>query len=66
MIGQQSFHAVSFAGKRHDCGGKTGLVEANLNPRDAVRAMVKTLLGESRFSIPCGAAASVHRMARSN
>jgi len=28
MIGQQPFHAVTFAGRRFDCGSKTGFVEA--------------------------------------
>ena len=30
MIGHQPFHAVTFAGRRFDCGGKTGFVEATL------------------------------------
>ncbi|HPB24064.1 MAG TPA: UTP--glucose-1-phosphate uridylyltransferase GalU, partial [Novosphingobium sp.] len=30
MIGQQPFHAVTFAGKRYDCGSKTGFIEATL------------------------------------
>ena len=30
MIGTQPFHAVTFAGKRYDCGSKTGFVEATL------------------------------------
>jgi UTP--glucose-1-phosphate uridylyltransferase len=30
MIGQQPFHAVTFAGRRYDCGSKTGFVEATL------------------------------------
>ncbi len=30
MIGQQAFHAVTFDGKRHDCGSKAGYVQANL------------------------------------
>jgi UTP--glucose-1-phosphate uridylyltransferase len=30
MIGQQPFHAVSFEGRRFDCGSKTGFVEATL------------------------------------
>jgi UTP--glucose-1-phosphate uridylyltransferase len=54
MIGKQPFHAVTFAGKRYDCGSKTGLVEATLaialerdDMRDEVRAMAKRLLGES-------------------
>ena len=31
MIGQQPFHAVTFAGRRFDCGSKTGFVEATLS-----------------------------------
>ena len=53
MIGQQPFHAVTFAGKRYDCGSKLGFVEATLaialeraDMRDEVRAMAKRLLGE--------------------
>ena len=53
MIGQQPFHAVTFAGKRYDCGSKLGFVEATLaialeraDMRDDVRAMAKRLLGE--------------------
>ena len=30
MIGSQPFHAVAFAGRRFDCGSKTGFVEATL------------------------------------
>jgi UTP--glucose-1-phosphate uridylyltransferase len=30
MIGQQAFHAVTFAGRRFDCGSKIGFVEATL------------------------------------
>ncbi len=30
MIGQQPFHAVTFAGQRYDCGSKAGFVEATL------------------------------------
>ena len=30
MIGDQPFHAVTFAGRRFDCGSKTGFVEATL------------------------------------
>ncbi|WP_228242419.1 UTP--glucose-1-phosphate uridylyltransferase GalU [Porphyrobacter sp. GA68] len=30
MIGVQPFHAVTFAGRRFDCGNKTGFVEATL------------------------------------
>ena len=31
MIGTQPFHAVTFAGRRFDCGSKTGFVEATLS-----------------------------------
>ena len=30
MIGNQAFHAVTFDGRRYDCGSKTGFVEATL------------------------------------
>lgn len=30
MIGKQPFHAVTFHGKRYDCGSKVGYLEANL------------------------------------
>ena len=30
MIGNQPFHAVTFAGRRYDCGSKSGFVEATL------------------------------------
>jgi UTP--glucose-1-phosphate uridylyltransferase len=30
LIGRQPFHAVTFAGRRFDCGSKTGFVEATL------------------------------------
>ncbi|MEO6388578.1 MAG: UTP--glucose-1-phosphate uridylyltransferase [Croceibacterium sp.] len=30
MIGDQPFHAVTFAGQRYDCGSKTGFIEATL------------------------------------
>ena len=52
MIGSQPFHAVTFAGKRYDCGSKMGFVEATLalalerpDRADEVRAMAKRLLG---------------------
>jgi UTP--glucose-1-phosphate uridylyltransferase len=57
MIGTQPFHAVTFAGKRYDCGSKAGFVEATLavalereDLRDEVRAMAKRLLGQSSRS----------------
>ncbi|WP_404479457.1 UTP--glucose-1-phosphate uridylyltransferase [Novosphingobium sp. BL-52-GroH] len=52
LIGQQPFHAVTFAGRRFDCGSKLGFVEATLaialdrpDLGDEVRAMAKKLLG---------------------
>ena len=52
MIGNQPFHAVTFAGKRYDCGSKVGFIEATLaialereDLRDEVRAMALRLLG---------------------
>jgi UTP--glucose-1-phosphate uridylyltransferase len=30
MIGEQPFHAVTFAGQRYDCGSKTGFIEATV------------------------------------
>ncbi|MFM5931591.1 MAG: UTP--glucose-1-phosphate uridylyltransferase GalU [Novosphingobium sp.] len=51
MIGSQAFHAVTFAGRRFDCGSKTGFVEATLalalereDMADEVRAMARRLL----------------------
>ncbi len=52
MIGTQPFHAVTFEGKRYDCGSKLGFVEATLalalereDMGADVRAMAKRLLG---------------------
>ncbi|MBM0169385.1 UTP--glucose-1-phosphate uridylyltransferase GalU [Altererythrobacter sp. C41] len=52
MIGDQPFHAVTFAGRRFDCGSKTGFVEATLalaldreDMGEEVRAMARRLLG---------------------
>ena len=52
MIGTQAFHAVTFAGRRFDCGSKLGFVEATLalalerpDLADEVRAMALRLLG---------------------
>lgn len=51
MIGQQPFHAVTFDGKRYDCGSKVGYIEANLavalsrpGMADEVRAIAIDLL----------------------
>ena len=53
MIGNQAFHAVTFAGKRYDCGSKTGFVEATLalalereDMGAEVRAMAERLLAQ--------------------
>lgn len=53
MIGRQPFHAVTFAGKRYDCGSKVGFVEATLaislnreDMADEVRAMARRLLAD--------------------
>ncbi|AKM08396.1 UTP--glucose-1-phosphate uridylyltransferase [Pelagerythrobacter marensis] len=52
MIGTQPFHAVTFNGRRFDCGSKTGFVEATLalalereDMGEEVRAMARRLLG---------------------
>ena len=51
MIGTQPFHAVTFAGKRYDCGSKAGYVQANLaialgreDMDDEIRAFAVDLL----------------------
>ena len=53
MIGQQPFHAVTFAGRRFDCGSKTGFVEATLalalersDMGKEVRAIAERLLAQ--------------------
>ncbi|MEO6041236.1 MAG: UTP--glucose-1-phosphate uridylyltransferase GalU [Croceibacterium sp.] len=46
MIGDQPFHAVTFAGRRFDCGSKTGFVEATLAlalERDDIGAEVRRI-----------------------
>ena len=52
MIGSQPFHALTFDGRRFDCGSKVGFVEATLalalereDLADEVRAMARRLLG---------------------
>ena len=52
MIGHQPFHAVTFGGRRFDCGSKTGFVEATLalalereDIGAEVRAMAERVLG---------------------
>ena len=53
MIGQQPFHAVTFGGRRFDCGSKAGFVEATLalalerpDMADDVRAIMRRLLAQ--------------------
>ena len=53
MIGEQPFHAVTFAGRRFDCGSKLGFVEATLalalereDMAGDVRAMAQRLLAQ--------------------
>lgn len=55
MIGNQPFHAVTFAGRRYDCGSKVGFVEATIelalerqDMAEDVRAVLRRVLGESR------------------
>jgi UTP--glucose-1-phosphate uridylyltransferase len=52
MIGRQPFHAVTFEGRRFDCGSKTGFVEATLalalerpDMGAEIRAIAERLLG---------------------
>jgi UTP--glucose-1-phosphate uridylyltransferase len=52
MIGNQPFHAVTFAGRRFDCGSKVGFVEATLSlaleredMAEEIGAMLKRLTG---------------------
>ena len=53
MIGDQPFHAVTFDGKRYDCGSKLGFVEATLalalqreDMGNSVRDMAQRLLAQ--------------------
>jgi UTP--glucose-1-phosphate uridylyltransferase len=48
MIGRQPFHAVTFDGRRFDCGSKTGFVEATLAlalEREDMGAEVRAIAG---------------------
>jgi UTP--glucose-1-phosphate uridylyltransferase len=52
MIGDQPFHAVTFDGKRYDCGSKLGFIEATLalalereDMAEDVRALAKRMIG---------------------
>jgi len=47
MIGQQPFHALTFSGRRYDCGSKVGFVEATLSlalERPDLAAEVRNLM----------------------
>jgi UTP--glucose-1-phosphate uridylyltransferase len=51
MIGQQQFNALTFDGKRYDCGSKVGYIEANLaialerpDMADEIREIAKAML----------------------
>jgi UTP--glucose-1-phosphate uridylyltransferase len=53
MIGKQPFNAVTFGGKRYDCGSKVGYIEANLaialerpDMASEIRAIALELLAE--------------------
>ena len=53
MIGQQPFNAVTFDGRRYDCGGHLGYVEANLaialerpDLATPLRAKMRAMLGD--------------------
>lgn len=53
MIGTQPFHAVTFAGRRYDCGSKAGFVEATVelalarpDMADSMRAMITRLAAQ--------------------
>jgi UTP--glucose-1-phosphate uridylyltransferase len=53
MIGEQPFHAVTFGGRRYDCGSKVGFVEATIalalerpDMADDVRLMLRRVLDE--------------------
>ncbi len=54
MIGEQPFHALTFAGRRFDCGSKIGYLEATMtlalereDLADDVRAVMRRLLGSA-------------------
>jgi UTP--glucose-1-phosphate uridylyltransferase len=53
MIGEQPFNAVTFAGRRFDCGSKVGFVEATISlalertdMADEIRAVMGRLMGK--------------------
>jgi len=48
MIGNQSFHALTYAGQRYDCGTRLGFLEANIAValnRDDTKVETRALLG---------------------
>lgn len=54
MIGEQPFNAVTFAGRRFDCGSKVGFVEATMSlalertdMADEIRAVMERLIGKN-------------------
>ena len=52
MIGQQPFHALTFAGTRFDCGDKAGHVTANIAlalEREDVGPAVREWLRDHQF-----------------
>ncbi len=56
MIGTQPFHAVTFAGRRFDCGSKTGFVEATLalalereDMGEEIRLVAERLLAKEHY-----------------
>ena len=66
LIGTQAFHAVTFAGRRFDCGSKAGFVEATLAialQRDdlaqEVREAAMRLLSEPSFAADMPRAAEI-------
>ena len=49
MIGNQSFHGVTFEGRRFDCGSKAGYIEANFAlalEREDIGAHIRAFAGE--------------------
>jgi UTP--glucose-1-phosphate uridylyltransferase len=51
MIGRQPFHGLRFAGRRFDCGGKAGYLEAVIAcalGRDELRAEMHDMLARYR------------------
>lgn len=58
MIGHQPFNAVTFAGRRFDCGSKSGFVEATISlaleradMADDIRAIMERLIGTKALEL---------------